>query len=102
MSSKSTTRASSPNATVQSDPLLAWLLAPLRLFLAPCTAPVTSRLVTFSARSGLLVQRSLLYPGFDSCFPRVRTALYLGPLSDPMCEAAGALRVPPWLAVLAS
>ena len=63
-------RASSPNATVPSDPLLAGLLVPLRLFLAPCAAPVTSRLVTFSARSGYLAWcswRPVVYPGFDSC-----------------------------------
>ena len=69
MSFRSTTRASSPNATVPSDPLLARLLAPLRLFLAPCAAPVTSRLVTFSACSGHLARswRPVVYSGFDSC-----------------------------------
>ena len=64
---------------------------PLRLLLVPCSAPVTSRLVTFYACSGLPVQRSWLYPGFDSCFPRVRTVFFLA-LPDPMCEEARALR----------
>ena len=58
---------------------------------APCSAPVTSRLVTFCACSGLLVQRSWLCPGFDSCFPRVRTVFFLA-VPDPMCKDARALR----------
>ena len=92
MSSRSTTRASSPNATAPFDlnARLA-LQCPLRLFLAPCSAPVTSRLVTFYACSGLLVQRSWLYPGVDSWFPRVRSVFFLA-LPDPMCEEARALR----------
>ena len=92
MSFRSTTRASLPNATAPFDPharLALW--CPLRLFLAPCSAIVTSRLVTFYACSGLLVQRSWLYSGFDSCFPRVRTVFFLA-LPEPMFEEARALR----------
>ena len=92
MSCRSTTRASSPNAKAPFDPharLALW--CPLRLFVAPCSAPVTSRLVTSYACSGLLVQRSLLYPGFDSCFPRVRKVFFLA-LPDLMCEEARAVR----------
>ena len=44
------------------------LLCPAHPFLAPCSAPVTSPLVTLSIRTGLLVQRSWLYPGFETCF----------------------------------
>ena len=91
MSSRSTTRASLPNATALFEPHALALRGPPRLFLAPCSAPVTSRLVTFYACSGLLVQRSWLCSGFDLCFPRVRTALILA-LPDPMCEEARALR----------
>ena len=92
MSFRSTTRASSPNATAPFDPHARLVFrCPLRLFLAPSSAPVTSRLVTFYACSGLLVQRSWLYSGFDSCFPRVRTVFFLA-LPDSMCEEARALR----------
>ena len=94
MSSRSTTRASSPNATAPFEPHACLAIrCPQHLFLAWCSAPVTSRLVTFSARSGLLAQRSWLYPGFDFCFPRVRTALYFG-LARPYVRTAGALREP--------
>ena len=93
MSSRSTTRASSPSATAPSDTLVARLLALCALFLAPCSALVTSRLVTFSARSGLPAQRSWLYPGFDSCFSWSSYSI--------MCEAAGAVRTA-LVAVLAS
>ena len=53
-----------------------------------CSAPVTSRLVTFSACSGLLVQRSWLFSGFDHCFPRVRTLFFLAS-PDPVCKKLG-------------
>ena len=52
------------------------------------TTPVTSRLVTFSACSGLLVQRSWLHSGFDPCFPRVRTVFFLAS-PDSMCKKLG-------------
>ena len=52
---------------------------PLCLLLAPCSTLVTSRLVTFSARSGLPAQRSWLYPGFDSCFPWSSHSIVLWP-----------------------
>ena len=78
MSSRSTTHASSPNATAPSDHLLARLLAPPRLLLALCYALASSRLVTPSTRSGLLAQRSWLYPGLTPVFPRDRTASYCG------------------------
>ena len=71
--------------TPPSDPLARLALwCPLRMFLALCSAPVTSRLVTFYACSGLLVQRSWLYSGFDSCFQ--------GFAQCSLCEEARALR----------
>ena len=80
MSSRSTTRASSPNATAPFEPLACLALwCPPRLFLVPCTAPVTSRLGTFSARSGLLAQRSWLYSGFNSCLSKSSHSVLFGP-----------------------
>ena len=63
-------------------------LPPLRLFLDPCTAPVTSRLVTFSAPSGLLAQRSWLYPGFDSCLSMSSHSIVLWPLVRPYVRSS--------------
>ena len=79
MSSRSTTRASSPNATPFEPLACLALRCPPRLFLAPCTAPVTSRLGTFSARSGLLAQRSWFYSGFDSCLSKSSHSVLFGP-----------------------
>ena len=74
MSSRSTTHASSPNATAPSDLLLARLLAPSTL--AP--GPVLCARV-FSPGDPLLpVPASWLYPGLTPVFPRDRTALYCG------------------------
>ena len=97
MSFRSTTRASSPNATAPFDPharLALW--CPLRLFLAPCSAPVTSRLVTFYACSGLLVQRSWLHPGLTPSSLCAYFALFCGSL-DLLCEAAS-MRSAAWMA----
>ena len=63
------------------------LRCPPHPFLARCPAPVTSRLVTLSIRSGLLAQRSWLCPGLKPVSPCDCIALYCGS-PDPMCEAA--------------
>ena len=70
MSSRSTTRAPSPNATAPFEPRASPSSGVRRACPWMYHVPVTSRLVAFSACSGLLVQRSWLYSGFDLCFPR--------------------------------
>ena len=81
MSSRSTARLSSPNATAPFEPRARPSSGVRRACPWMCHVPVTSRLVTFSACSGLLVQRSWLYSGFDLCFPRVRTVFFLASLT---------------------
>ena len=91
MSSRSTTRASFGNATAPFEPRARPSSGVRRACPWMCYVLVTSRLVTFSACSGLLVQRSWLYSVFDLCFPRVRPVFFLA-LVDPMCKADRALR----------
>ena len=64
----------------------------LRLFLAPCAAPVTSRLVDF-LYPFWLPGAVFLAPGRLSWvrllpFKRVRTSLFCGPLSDPYVRSS--------------
>ena len=68
--------ASSPNATAPFEPCARPSSGVRRACPWMYYVPVTSRLVTFSACSGLLLQRSWLYSGFDLCFPRVRSVLF--------------------------
>ena len=85
MSSRSTTRASSPNATAPFEPLARQSSVVRRACPWMFSAPVTSRLVTFLA-SWCSDPGSIL--GLTNVFHRFAQCVFW-PSPDPMCEKCG-------------
>ena len=106
MSSRSTSRASSPNATAPFDPLFARLfLAQRALFPAPvlrasCLLAWRPSPPDLATRRGVPGAGSTIL-GLTPAFSSVRTALFCGSLVRPICaELPWYQRGPPWMVVL--